>query len=352
MSFIQQCFASRQSVTEGARCRVIPMMMGRGYTAQECSFPGGDAPVQRVYGFSRTAEVQGAWEPISGCLEAIAGDYGTTTLVDTPSNITLLTSFFRELSNRGATVPADEREPAFAFRVILAEAAPIFWRNLQTIPWFEETPEITMQEATAVWSALYRPMIRQKVFIADYKREFRPVALGLMHEAAYQWLLKTGEADRFHGDDLTRDVFAIATTAEALADYNKNHASRFSMMESLTAEQKLALGATVLENDLMDRFKYLGCQLYNCRIWTAKLKPILVDHFNGDTNMAARISQELAGLFEDSYVFRGLWLLNIGFEPPRHAGDDFHNEDGNGFLAFCQSVNVAIAEERKVIYSE
>lgn len=352
MSFITQCSATRQSITEGARCRVVLLMMGRSFSPEICTFAGVDAPAQSVYGYSHTSDVDGLWAPVSGCLEAVAQDYGFSELVDSALNRRLLAHLSYDLSCRSAVVAADERNPAFVFREILAEHAPEFWSRIKDLKWLSGPLDMSMAEANAVWAALSRPLHRQRVFMADHSRVFRPLAVGRMHEAAYQWLLKNGEVDQFHGEDNRRDVFAERVAQEAVASYEAVHAERLAGMKELSEEQRIGLGAVMLENDLMDRFKYLSCQLYRERIWAPTIRAILDDYLRNGTALASRLSQELKGYLDDSYVFRSMWLLNIPFEPSRYAGDDFHNEDGKRFNAFCQEVNVAIAEERKTIYSE
>lgn len=345
MSYITQCFASRQVVGEGVPCRVVPLLQSRDFRPATCHPYGEGRPAQLVY--APDSAITGMWLAQEGFMEAIAGDRGEQTLKPTPHTLRVFSHLLYELARRGARVDLGENsshEPAFDIRELLAKHAPEFAAKLPETRTTEAL--ISPEEAAATWKALYMPIHRERVFMADHSGVFRPLGFGIILEDAYQWLLARGESTEEFGRNFERTTYLDKLIQEG------REASEQHRPDSMqTGPQADLWTETMVQNTLRDGLKHISRDgLASIRNgWT--LYQAVREVLEGKSQEDAVLTP-LKGLFDDLYVVRGLDLCNVPFEPQRYAGDDYGNESGKLYAEFVTAMSAAVERDSRIRYSE
>lgn len=346
-SFINQCLASRQTVMEGAPCRVIPLIQQRPYHAANCTFrEGRDGTPQVVYGAAWGSGLAAHWKPVMGFIEAIAGDRCGSELIHTnPNTQVQLGHLFAEMASRGAVSTVSERQDeGFSFEALCLAQAPNLWDALKNRSWTPAEPLAQPEEAAELWEALAEPFMRMQVFMADYGRVFRSVTLGVIHEEAYQWLLKEGEQAAWHGgkfnrvdylDQLADEAYKL-TLEMAKSDDDKKLGSKEVLAKMLMAET------------LRDGLRRISGDTYgNLNHWFRLLSGCIAEHVDGGKPLGDPIRQRLKSYLDDSYVLRALSLCNIPLAPMIYAGQDYDNECGTRYARLVEATSVAVNEQRR-----
>lgn len=339
MSFIVQCFASKQSITEGLPCRIIPLLQGRAYVAAKCSRDGYAS--QEVYAPSGGPGVDGNWSPQVGFLEAISDDYGHHQLRDTSNNVRVFSELLFQLAKSCAVVelgdnPSSER--AFNMPAHLAEHAPIFWEKLKDLTWPADVPLIDWPEATVVWAELQVFLSKHRVFVADWNRVFRPLSFGVMHEFAYHWFLRQGEATPRLGRSLGRTEYVTGLVAKSLE--RQSTEPSWPGPESENVASVIAAGR--MHSDLRDGLRFIGDNCIGTVPSYSMVRASLLDHQETGKSIEDAFLVPFKSMLDDQYVLRGLDLCQITLEPQHYAGQDYANEAGMLYAQFVAETSAHV----------
>lgn len=348
-SFINQCFATRQVINEGSRCRVIPLTQTRQYHPAECTFRGRpEVPSQVMYGAGWNAGLASLWKPVMGFIEVTAGDRADTSLVHNENTATHLTYLFTEMTHRGAIATIKERkDDGFDFGELCLKHAPTLWEQLRRRTWKDTDPLGPPQEVDALWHELSEPFMRMQVFLADYGQVFRSLSLGVIHEEAYQWLLREGQkSQRYQDFNRIRYIDALTNEAVELA----KQLARDDDDEKL-GSSKVLMQAMRMDGVIRDGLRRISEDSYGSAVpWFRKTTDCLEKHVTTGEPLGDLLRRELMAYLDDSYVMRGLDLVNAPYAPMTYAGQDYDNECGKRFAKLVQSTSKAVNEQRKRAY--
>lgn len=341
-SFINQCFATRQTVMEGAPCRVILLRQTRQYHPTSCSLPSklGDAP-QVLYGAGWSAGLSQSWAPLMGFLKAKAGDRADFLLEHDGHTALQQRNLMRILAAWGAVASnAGSTDESFDFAQLCKADAPALWTALTTANRGSPAPDDSQEELDRLWASLAEPLLRMQVFVPDYGQVFRNLSLGVIHEEAYQWLLKEGENAEV---GYARRDYLRAALVEAL-----NYLSDDKELSTKPDDAQRVIKEMVLGDALRSALRRISGDCFgSSHFWFKQTSALVRAHLDKPEALLTALLEQLNGYLDDSYVMKGLAQVNVPFVPLTYAGQDYDNECGKRYLALVQSTCQAVNELRK-----
>lgn len=339
-SFINQCMASRQVIMEGGPCRIIPLIQQRSFHPASCVNPSRpDAPAQQVYGPEWGAGVDLRWKPVMGFLEAKAQDRSGIELVFNDHNRIQLAHLFSQMSRRAAVSTVDSsRDENFDFGKLLEQHAPQWLESAKDQSWYAEDVVMNDTEALALWTAMDEDEAfrRNHIFMADNFGVYRPLMLGVVHEDAYQWLLKEGQkTTRYDGYDRVKHIDDVAAEAVEMAkEFMTKALDKPGEQEMVTAQ--VTLHAT---QPLREGLKRISDDAYgSAEPWARKLTFLVMEHFKTGMPLGDLIRKNLKEYLDDSYVLQGLRMVNVPLEPMLYAGQDYDNQAGKRYASMVTAM--------------
>lgn len=352
-SFLIQCCATKQVILEGTPCRIVPMRQTHDYTSVACSFHD-DTPAQMHYPMADSVSIADSWKPVAGFLEAEGADCGKQMLLETDENRRVLGSLYVQLMTNCAIVPEggnDSHEIKFNMGDLLENYAPVWFKALNPRP-ENDIPLISWAEAIAVWVPLQKAIWKKRVFIHEHWHQgtpiFRPFALGIIHEEAYQHLLKLGETTKIFGRSVARGPFLKDLVSKGFQsshsmpnkDDDPEEKSAKAFMQTYFVTDTLHSGLRKVYPDAV------GYSMFHQELQSAVNKLIA-----GETVEEALLIP-MKRVWDDMYVLHGLDLCNVALEAQRYADQDYSNEAGQRFAKLVSATCKAVKADVKKRYEE
>ncbi|MDO9179338.1 MAG: hypothetical protein Q7U16_13645 [Agitococcus sp.] len=332
-SFNTSCFASQQTIAEGDRCFVLPIIQQASFNPVSVTHKGLN---HSVYGaFMSTCYANAYWTPFAGMLEATYADYGRFTILDTPANRTRLLFFFDKLAHHAAVTHLGENtshDTAINFKQLLTEKSAILGKLLS------ERPLITLDtvnseaiffEMVEVWEQLTQSISESRLFCTDLYGPLKPIQLAVLQADACTNLVEACLTADARYRELTSVRHAFDLAIADLASVNESNTDKQwvhikqletfkeSIKNYANKAQSLPPGACA-ELDLhMDR--YLTQELSVEALYCA-------------------VSPTINSLL----VLGGLDALNLTIIPMRYAPEDYSNELGQAYAQFVNKTSAAV----------
>lgn len=330
-SFNTTCFASRQTIAPGDPCIVIPLV-------QQASFKKVDMTFQdkrlSEHGYANSiCHPVRFWTPVAGCLHATYDDCCEFNLLATARNTYNLHQLIRAAIQRIPTIHEGANayhEAKFDLRTFMSQHAPDLLVHL-----YSETKELSKPElaeqAQKCWGYIAESVLSQRLFWGTDVFTLRPFSFGVVHQAAYDELIRLTEKNA----RVQSESHAMYAAFErALAFANESHAK--AMNEGNCAHQLVAVSSAG------ERFK----QAFQVGLMPgmgfsespALLQMGLSKYFRGELTKD-RLFEVLRPTFEWLYFCEGLSSLNLHFEPLTYAGQNYDNSIGCMYYKFIREVN-------------
>lgn len=188
------CMASNQMIGAAARCRVVVLSQQAGYEPLDVSLSDGrQISVAQIAKHSHGAEAY--WEPISGFIEATYCEYGRFKLVFTRSVRRTLVYLLSLLVEGALITPGGEHRRDCGLNVaeFLATMCPGVAAVVKT-RWHDDVDIWARadldEELAQAWDHVAGALTAHRAFYAHpICHQVRPLALGVVHEEAYQGLV-------------------------------------------------------------------------------------------------------------------------------------------------------------------
>ena len=327
-SFNVSCFASRQTLSPGERCVVVPILQQASRQPVPLRVQG---TATQEYGFADAAREPGDfWSPFGGPIEAVYRDSGRVTLRDTPASRFWLKRFFDDLVQRSVTTLAGRNcyhDLPFDFPAFLAEHRITIVSGMPQapLPAFDplEVPDF-MAQATKCWEYVEEVASKHRLFAnAAEDAPVRSLALAIVSGTAF----------------------------DALRDFSRDRQARFEQLyarlqpasdgpRSVPDARQVTSLAMELQRCLAGVAQELACvpQIQD-RFWTQ------VDAWLAATESTAHsLRQQLQPYLDLAYLDYGLRVLNVFWSPMVMAGQDETNEYGRAYARFVEQVSRSVNE--------
>lgn len=334
-SFIVQCFASKQVISEGVGCRVALLRQANTFHSVKASWSGKSHEVHGVCTLG--VGIDALWRPSSGFLKAEYIDYGLFKLADTTENHSFLLEVFVNLWDDSIMVHAiqgDQLELAFDFRALVQEKAPVLFSALSTNKALlagQKFDAFLFEEAAVLWDCLQEAMREGHVFEVDsVTGSLRPLSLAAVHESAFEELIAVAEG-RTSYSGLSHEREAVVTRIfSTLADKLKDAPQEYHCY--LTQEH--------LHNGLSTT---LNTGLSRNVLWPLRGKlEQAVDKVVVHGAPIAVFLSDCEELLNQIQALTGLDYLNVAFTPVAYAGQDYENTVGQQYAQFVAKTSAKV----------
>jgi len=342
-SFIVQCFASKQVVSEREPCRVALLRQASTYEPSQVTFYD---TTRTVFGVeSGGVGMDALWHPVSGFLKAEYVDYGRFKLHDTPENRRFLVAAFDHLWTYHVQVQAGKPEAlktVFDFRALVKEKAPTLFAAMSTKAHaLNSTPAsaFVTEEAEQLWDALQEAMREGQAFdVSTSNRALLPLGLAVVHESAFEELIALSEGlTSYRGLRLDR-TSVVTRMFEGLDDELKDmppEYKAYARQDRIRSTLRMSLEHGVEHNVL----------------WP--MRRALEQAADKVLNQGAPISAFLTDckeLLDQVLALKGLDYLNLAFTPVAYAGQDYDNTCGTQYAKFVAKTSEKVSESLRKRY--
>jgi hypothetical protein len=332
-SFNLTCFASRQTIRRNDPCLVVPILQQTTHYPAMLKTGSGSL---RQFGVPGTAcYPDDLWSLFGGPIEARYDDFGEVTLLDTPTNRTLLRAFLRDVLESSPAVaqggnPSVETE--FDFPALLKA-------NKITILGSAPPSEDFMRQASLCWDEIWKIAREGRLFAIrpGAEQQFCPLQFAVLHHSAASQLVAVATQGKDHrGRSLSAraqfdrmrkearaSVSAMATRIEMNAPMRRYH-----FADHLKGGLSQLCGGQGLTEHLM--------QLIQTTVMETKLK------------RRDALYEALRPFLDFALLNRGLRMLNLYWQPNVTSGQDYSNDIGKRYARFVQRAAKAVAKSKRV----
>lgn len=328
-SFYGSCFATRQSIATGDRCRVVALVQSTTLSPVEINV-GGKSFTE--YGpTDHRSDPSVFWTPMTGFLSASYDDFGKVIVDFTGQSRREAMQFFRELLSDDLEVKrgrSSEHEPGFHLRTFMQENTPALLAAINTAT----ADEVADQELAKCWDYIWNVAQRGRLFASQCGQP-RALQFALMHEAAYQALL-----DRITAENSYQPMDIPSYVRRAIDACHQG----VKRLEAMLTEFSRA---SVFNARMVSEVLSVN-QLRNTAI-EGLLQELGEAFFSGKLTEAQFIEQVTPAI-QDVYVMMGLRRMNLRYAPMDYAGQDAKNALGLEYAAFVDKVSQAAFRGRMV----
>ena len=199
-SFNTTCFASHQTIAPNEDARIIFLIQSRSYSPVELTF---DDAAHKAYGVANSnCYAEAFWQPVGVFLEVTYADYGKFSIKKTPHTRAALGYILGRLLQSGLNALEGKNnfhDIPFNLASKLIECSAAFQTAVQPRNFDAAAPVYFTSEFDSdldlVWEYLDEALGRNRLFMMDYSKVVRPMALGVLCESAYKGLIKAKEAE-------------------------------------------------------------------------------------------------------------------------------------------------------------
>ncbi len=325
--FNTTCFASHQSIGEGARCRVIPIIQAASFQASQLMH--GLRTSTSFGAFASLIGVDRFWSPVGSFFEAIYHEQsGVYELQDTPANRLRLGAFLRSALAQSAKTTRLNTDAVFDLGDYLKKRAPALLAQLSVKQdEFEEgSPElddIAFEQGCKCWDVLVQACHYPGVFWNAVHGGLRPMSFAAIHQAAYDTLLEDSQSWKMR-DGMTREMRAWFQHKLDVLRESSNGSKRRAFrlyqwhdFQTIGAPQVLQ----EVEFELLDRVRM---------------------RYGDGTFSDDELFDQVRPWLSDRHVLTALDALNLHFEPAVYNGD-MNNFVGRSFTQFVAKVAQRVA---------
>lgn len=194
-SFHINCFATHQSITDGAPCVVFPIQQACTYEKVEVT--AGDEGFSLFGVAHQTCYFDAFWEPMGGFVTGRYADYGQVVPDDTPANRVFMLHVIRSLQLQDIVVQQGEssrHEPGVNVGLFIQEEAPGldgYLRDLRDLHFVDAGPGPAdlFDQLCHVWGKLWDVAAKGRLFSRSVSGDMRPVMFAVMHgHARLSWI--------------------------------------------------------------------------------------------------------------------------------------------------------------------
>ncbi|MEX3983680.1 hypothetical protein AB4Y45_32380 [Paraburkholderia sp. EG287A] len=331
------CFASRQTVSERDRCRVVPIYQSAAYSPHTLNIKGVRVEVRAA---RSSWSSEHGWRPVGEFFPANVHGVGQMELVMSEHARLQQVRFLHYLCEHAPTVEQEDGRPdtGFDIRVFVRKASPALASKLNgalaEAVKADIGPEFD-QVLSECFDYVYQAASDHRVYVLDTLGKPRPLEFAVIHEDAYQALLALPPRG-YHRVALAAQISALpATFAEASAeggeadwhDLTVKFVRASRLVELLTEQTDQSRSLVVIR-------RYLNA--FGSELFGGGMK--VEDAY-------ARLKPDV----EDIYAFSALDDLGIALSPVLYsAEEDYDNHCGRTYLDFVSNVNRAASRSRNV----
>lgn len=190
MGFSLSCYASHQTVSEGDKCRVIPIYQTQGYHAEKAAIKGEFMPLRPARD-SWNAHSTG-WAPVGEFMAAEAQEYGRVQLQRTGQVRRQLWSLIRHMLVCSPVLLGfeDRGEPFDLLAFLKRQSVDLYHAHLA--PANADRVVIGEEHDNALsecWRYVWENFAHHRLFVRDVFGRMRPMEFAIIHEDAYQALV-------------------------------------------------------------------------------------------------------------------------------------------------------------------
>lgn len=334
MSFLVQCFASKQTIPEGAKVWVAAVARTESFNPQ-VGVHKEKTLTLTGWGASMVSPAC-LWEPASMFISGVMRDCGQIQLLDTPNNRLVLFFLFHRLALYGVQFPVERGYDSTAvnFATAVAYLAPTLQRVYHTAMQENHLPPLDclrLTELQALWDYLSMRIHLGRAFMG-ISGQFRPLAVAVLCDPAYARLLESGEkSERARGG---RQVVMRQLLKTLL-----------SKLKELPNQSLFAKGM-LLNEEVRSAFRMTNTNLQEFNwgyhgVWQASAERML------DTGDVARMLRDVKEHLDGLYVVSALDELRCLFCPATYVGQDYGNDTGKRYAQFVDLVSLAMSEKHE-----
>lgn len=336
-SFYGSCFASRQTIATGDRCRIVAVVQSTTLSPVEINVGG---KTFTEYGpTDHRSHPSAFWTPMTGFLSASYDDFGNVVMDFTGQSRREAVQFIRKLLSDDLEIKqgsSPEHDPGFHLRTFMQENTPALLAAIKTAT----ADDVTDQELAKCWDYIWSVAQRGRLF-AIHRDQPRALQFALMHEAAYQALL-----DRVAAENSYQPMDIPSYVRRAI---NAGHQGVKRIEEVYQDRDPSRLTESTRAFVFNDG---VVCEVLSVnQIRNTAIEGLLIELdealFSGKLTESQFIEQVTPAI-QDVYVMMGLRRMNLRYAPMDYAGQDAKNALGLEYAAFVDKVSQAAFRGRMV----
>jgi hypothetical protein len=346
MGLSLSCFASHQTVSEGDKCRVIPLIRYSSYAPDTVRIKGmtmSTASARNGWGADEIG-----WRAVGEFMPALSFERGRMKLEESAHARRQLLSLLHYLLPTLAVVEAGSgsRGEFDLDAFIKAESETLHTLLAQR----EFTPVLTGDEHDAVlekcWEYLWEGFARHCLFVLDIQNRLQPMEFTIIHEDAYQALVARYRKEPRYGEVRPDERTVIQTAFEKGQKYV---ADRERIGEKLDARLATFYPASMFA-EALTHISETTRNLYLFREYLQEVASVVLQGKMTLDDVVTLLIRDVEGLF----ALGSLDDLGIPFSPVSFAAcEDYSNDCGNEYLSFVAAVNEKANRSRKrAMYGE
>lgn len=335
-SFNVQCFASKQTISEGDDCVIIPIKQNLTYDNFSLEYERNGKTVKTLAkGVVDNCYFNSYWDCAGPLLYGKYNDYGSFVLNDTPENNRLISMFLNSLRPDVPSVVESDGVAAFDFEKLV-----------------NFNKKKTHDDLQEIFNVLIDQSKDGKLFFTGNSSIPVPLTFAVMHKATADYLIGLTECQK----DESGNVFNMKEKFHDYANNKKN--SMLKILKNGTLREKAAFCSVNITN-LEGFLTSFSVQNFNFFYETSGLiiNNLANEVENSQQNpMDKKVLDEtfnyLKDLIQHIYIFSGLNKVSAKLEPMVTVGQDYKNHVGNQTFKMIQHVNKKINQDIKEKYEE
>lgn len=345
-SFNIQCCVSKQVISDGNPCYIVPILQSRTYKAVELQLKD---QTLSLYGVAHSmCSPDSLWHPAAPFIEGLYDDYGHVTPIDTWANRRAMLEFFLSLLRSAPVVVAGENSShdiPFNLKEFVREKAPNLVEVL-SVPRnrFDKIAieGLDFEELKAIWDHVCEVAWENRLFCGDYSNVIRPVQFAVFHKAA-------AERMKRYVEERIKDK---AHTFE-LEQYLQNLVDEFESQLSKFYEDKPEFRKHAMQRHMVDGLKLsMSSEAHGLLFTFSWETSALADGYLDKELSLAELAEKLQPLMTGVYVMKAMSWLNLQFSPLSYAGQDYDNSGGKTYAELIAEISLEVTRQQDERYGE
>jgi hypothetical protein len=334
-SFNIQCIASRQLISPGDRCYVVPLLQQS--TFNPVTLESNGQTYQRYGIGTDTVDSDAFWSPLSAFISGRYDDFGRIEVDDTQLNRMVLFEFISDLVRQSLKTAQGENpthETAFDLPAFLKESTPGLWDQLsRTGEVFRNSAgkDSDFEEFLAAWEYIFDAAQANRLFRSNYLREPRPVKFAAIHGMAIDALVSVASEGMSWGNVPYEFKAYMASVREQVESDRR------------AGKEHYFLGSRIEHALQLHMPSYISSVLWP---FMDPIREHVNQYLNGNLSFDSLVDS-IEPFMGSIYAMKGMLALNIPLEPFLSAGQDYQNKQGEAFARFVTSVSQDISAEQK-----
>jgi hypothetical protein len=381
-SFNTICFASRQTISPGDGCLVMPVMGRTDYSPLTLSREGREDRVFPMSGYRCYPD--SFWTPLWGFFEAVYDDYGRVSLMDSVQARRRLVAYFahmveKEVANEGESLSGFLEEDAPALSALIAALnAPATFENrteevASVFDYSRRLPKSALKgkslwaEITGTWEYLWDQAMENQLYIeratarwslgakgmpeAQRISVFAPVQFSIVHRAAADYMIgwlekQKGPSGSFRQREVVaRGLAASNTLAMLREEAGRRKKGKLRPEAEIDAVASGYLLAWLEFGPFIEGFANFEGIHYNEE---DGLRPLFAAYAD-KVITEDEFFEVVQPMLDTRYIMAGLESMNLRIEPVVTTGQDYENELGRSFAKFIRNTSAAVSRQRKAL---